>query len=161
MHKQGLPPRVAQDNRVLILGSLPGDASLQAGEYYAHPRNAFWPVLSALLRQPLTTLPWPQRYATLASAGIGLWDVIDRAIRPGSLDQRLSAINTNTLAMLIGQLPQLRAVAFNGQTAARLGRPLIGDLPCLVLPSTSPAHTLPLADKIAAWSALSGYLDPA
>ncbi|GAA5785505.1 DNA-deoxyinosine glycosylase [Chitiniphilus shinanonensis] len=158
--KQGLPPIVDREVRVLVLGSLPGDASLSAQAYYAHPRNAFWPIMAALL-QVRFDIDWPQRYATLLTHGIGLWDVIGRAERQGSLDTRLRRIEANSLPALLADLPALRAVAFNGGTAARLGLPQVpAGIASLALPSTSPAHTLKLVDKIEAWRALEPWLVP-
>ncbi|WP_273430264.1 DNA-deoxyinosine glycosylase [Chitinibacter tainanensis] len=153
--KSSFAPIWRADARILILGSLPGDASLAAGEYYAHPRNAFWPIMSALLGQPLHEQPFPARYAALQAAGIALWDVVAQAQRRGSLDSALREINPNPLAELIAQLPQLQLVVFNGQAAAKHGQRYIPMyLASSVAPSSSPAYTLPLAAKLAQWQAL-------
>ncbi len=145
---------------MLILGSLPGEASLAAGHYYAHPRNAFWPIVSQLLGIDLLALDWPVRYTALQKHGIALWDVVGRAERAGSLDAALRNVAANPLGQLVATLPELRCVAFNGGTAARIGQRQLLDHPVakLALPSTSPAHTLPFASKFASWSALSDYL---
>ena len=159
--KHGLPPVVCRDARVLILGSLPGEASLAARRYYAHPQNQFWRLLEAVLGEPFASLGYAERLQRMAERRIALWDVIHAAQRPGSLDQKLSAIETRDLPAFVAGLPNLRGVAFNGGTAARIGRrALAGTALILVdLPSSSPAYTLPFADKAARWSALCSIID--
>ncbi|AOX99142.1 DNA-deoxyinosine glycosylase [Jeongeupia sp. USM3] len=159
MLKTSLAPVTSTTTRLLILGSLPGDASLAAQAYYAHPRNAFWPVMSALTGCALDTMAYDDRLAALLAHRIGLWDVVGTAKRRGSLDQALREIEANPLAALIDTLPDLGAVAFNGLTAYRLGHTLIpARLHCIALPSTSPAHTMPVQDKIDAWMQLRAFL---
>ena len=143
--------------RLLILGSLPGDASLKAAQYYAHPQNAFWRLVGGVMGQELTVLPYEARLAALKAAGVGLWDVIATAHRPGSLDAAIRETEAADLRGLVVQLPELRAVAFNGATAARIGRKSlegIDRLTLIDLPSSSPAFTRPFAEKAAAWSVL-------
>ncbi|TPE53576.1 DNA-deoxyinosine glycosylase [Amaricoccus solimangrovi] len=151
--------------RVLILGSLPGVASLAAGQYYAHPRNGFWRLVGGVIGADLAALPYPARLDALRAAGIGLWDVVGSATRRGSLDQAIRDPEFADLAGLVATLPDLRAIAFNGATAARHGRARLADLwpgerapDLLALPSSSPAHTLPLAEKARRWDALREYL---
>ena len=84
--RAGFAPVVDAHTRLLILGSLPGDASLAAGQYYAHPRNGFWRLTGGVIGRDLVDLAYPQRLAALQAAGIGLWDVITTAHRTGSLD---------------------------------------------------------------------------
>jgi len=153
------PPLVRTNTQVLVLGSLPGRASLQAGEYYAHPRNQFWRMISAIIRQPLTTLPYAERIESLLCAGVGLWDVIESAERTGSLDADLKQVAYNDLRTLIKNLPSLQAIAFNGKTAGRASRQL-QDCPfaLLQLPSSSPAFTMSYANKLALWREIEGYL---
>ena len=138
--------------RVLVLGSLPGAASLAAREYYAHPQNAFWRLIGAVAGCELAALPYPDRLAALLDARIGVWDVIATAARAGSLD---AAIRDPEAA-------DLRAVAFNGATAARIGRRQLAGLagPGLFdLPSSSPAHAgMPYAEKLRRWSVLARSL---
>ncbi|KZE31802.1 DNA-deoxyinosine glycosylase [Crenobacter luteus] len=158
--REGLPPVARPDARLLILGSLPGEASLAAAQYYAHPRNAFWPIMAALTGEDLVARAYPERLAALVSHRVALWDVVGRARRRGSLDAHIKDASANPLAELIATLPRLEAVAFNGATAARLGQPLLPDgLAVYALPSTSPAHTLAFAAKLAAWRALAPHLD--
>lgn len=160
MVKQSFPPVVDAGTRLLICGSLPGDASLAAARYYAHPQNQFWRLLSPAVGADLAALEYDARLAALLAAGIGLWDVVAAADRAGSTDAAIRDHRPNDLPALIATLPHLRAVAFNGATAHRLGRRLLADtdLPLLALPSSSPLHTIGVAAKQPAWSALSRYL---
>lgn len=159
--KVGFEPVVDERTRVLILGSLPGDASLKAGQYYGHPQNAFWRLIGGVLGVELEALPYDDRLAALKAGGVGLWDVIASAERPGSLDAAIRLPEAADLRGLVATLPELRAVAFNGGKAAKLGRALLvgADVALIDLPSSSPAHARPLAEKAAAWAALRPHLD--
>ena len=160
MRKAGFPPVVDAAKRVLILGSLPGEASLAARQYYGHPRNAFWRLMEGVLDTALVALAYEDRLAALLARRVGLWDVIAEAERPGSLDAAIRDPAANDLLALIDALPALRLVAFNGGTAAKLGGKLIGDrVPTLALPSSSPAHAAKsFEQKAIAWSALRAAL---
>src|SRR5947209_1476531 len=127
--KYGLPPVARPDARLFVLGSLPGDVSLAAQRYYAHPANQFWRLLGGAIGEPLQPLPYEERLRRLAEQRIGLWDVIASASRRGSLDQAIRAAEHNRIAHLLADFPQLRAIAFNGTTAAAAGRKLIGEPP--------------------------------
>nr|WP_295234299.1 DNA-deoxyinosine glycosylase [uncultured Brevundimonas sp.] len=158
----GFAPVVDTETRLLILGSLPGDASLRAAQYYAHPRNAFWPLIGGVLGEDLLTLRYEQRLDRLTARGVGLWDVIASAERSGSLDAAIRSPEAADLRGLIGGLPRLRAVAFNGKLAAKLGRRIIGDVAgvrLIDLPSSSPAHAIPLAGKANIWNSLTGLIE--
>jgi hypoxanthine-DNA glycosylase len=147
---------------VLVLGSLPGEESLRLGQYYGHPRNQFWRLMGAVLGEELEALPYPERLEALKAAGVGLWDVVRSAARQGSLDARIRDHEPNTLEALAAELPKLKAVAFNGGTALRLGRELldgIAGLEIVALPSSSPAHTQAFERKLQAWMALRAFLD--
>lgn len=160
---RGLAPVFDAQARLLVLGSFPGVASLQAAQYYAHPRNAFWPLMGQLLAQAeLASRPYAERLDVLRQHHVALWDAVAACRREGSLDTAIEAAEPSDLAGLVARLPSLRAIACNGalahkQTLLALGEP---GLPVLRLPSTSPAHAgLSLADKIAAWQAgLAPYL---
>ncbi|MGL4996679.1 MAG: DNA-deoxyinosine glycosylase [Deefgea sp.] len=160
MQKSSFDAIIQADCRILILGSLPGDASLNAGHYYAHPRNAFWPILSQLLQTELSTLPFSQRYAVLQAHGIGLWDVVAQAQRQGSLDTAINQATLNPLTQRCAELKRLQLVAFNGQTAAKLGSKLIPEyINQAILPSSSPAYTLKYQSKFEHWRvALNPFL---
>lgn len=162
--RTGFAPVVDERTRVLILGSLPGNASLSAGQYYAHPRNAFWRLVEALLGVPLEDLPYAARLEALLAQGVGLWDVIASAERRGSLDAAIRNPEAADLIALTTRLPALQAVAFNGGTAARAGRRILEGATTaalLDLPSSSPAHARPFEEKRARWSILKPYLTPA
>ena len=158
----GFAPVVDAHTRLLILGSLPGDASLAADQYYAHPRNGFWRLTGGVIGRDLVDLAYPQRLEALKAAGIGLWDVIITAHRAGSLDAAIRDPEFADLPGLIATLPELRAVAFNGATAARTGRRTLtgatDTLTLIDLPSSSPAHARPLAEKAQGWVRLAEAL---
>jgi hypoxanthine-DNA glycosylase len=148
--------------RVLVLGSLPGEESLRLGQYYGHPRNQFWRLMGAVLGAELQALPYPERLEALQAAGVGLWDVVRSAARKGSLDTHIRDHEPNALETLVTELPQLKAVAFNGGTALRLGRGLldgVAGVAIVALPSSSPAHTLAFERKLQTWMALRAFLD--
>jgi hypoxanthine-DNA glycosylase len=149
----GLPPVIARHTRLVLLGSFPGVASLAAGQYYAHPRNQFWPLLSALLGEELVPLPYAQRLQRLRAHGLGLWDVIAACRREGSLDSSIREAQYNDLARLRRRAPSLVAVAHNGSESARAMR-VTGQLGLQVyrLPSSSPANaSWSFERKLAAW----------
>jgi hypoxanthine-DNA glycosylase len=162
--KAGLPPIARPDARLFILGSLPGDASLAAKAYYAHPTNQFWRLLGGAIGEELHSLAYDERLAVLAKRGVGLWDVIASASRSGSLDQAIRLAEHNRIEQLLHEFPGLRAIAFNGSTAAARGRKLIGEPPPNVqlidLPSSSAANTRSFADKAREWSSLALFCLP-
>ena len=154
------PPVVRADTRLLVLGSLPGAMSLAAGHYYANPRNQFWRLIEAVIAHPLADVDYEQRLALLLDAGVGLWDTVAAAQRPGSLDADIRLHAASDLLALTATLPRLRAIAFNGGTSARIGRRQIGDteLDLIDLPSSSPTYTLSFVEKRTHWLALRRYL---
>ena len=141
---------------------MPGEASLAARQYYAHPRNLFWRLIGEVIDQPdLPALPYPQRLEQIAARGIGLWDVIASARRQGSLDAAIRAVEAAPLADLAASLPQLQAIAFNGAKSAALGRKALAgtQLHLIDLPSSSPAHAaMRFAEKFARWMLLKDFL---
>jgi len=151
----GLAPVIAPHTRLLVLGSFPSVASLQAGQYYAHPRNQFWPLLGALWGLGLAAWPYAQRIAEVQRRGLGIWDVYAHCRREGSLDSAITEAQTNDLAGLRRRAPHLRAVLHNGGESARamaLTRRL--GLAVHRLPSTSPANaSWSFERKLAAWRA--------
>jgi TDG/mug DNA glycosylase family protein len=157
-------PVAARDARLLILGSMPGIASLQAGQYYAHPRNGFWPVMESLWGVPAAEV-YAARVRAVKQAGVAIWDVLASCRRRSSLDSDIDpdSIEVNDFACFLRAHPAIRLIAFNGGTAAKLFRRHVlpgldapaRDLPLLQLPSTSPANArLSLAAKRRAWSVL-------
>jgi hypoxanthine-DNA glycosylase len=158
--KRSMAPVGATDARLLILGSLPGEASLAAQRYYAHPTNQFWRLLGAAIGEDLAGLDYAARLERLAERRIALWDVVAEARRRGSLDGAIRAASPNELAQYVASHTRLEAVAFNGKTSAAIGRRALkhrGDLTFIDLPSSSAALTRPLGDKAAAWAALGRY----
>lgn len=155
-------PVTRADTRLLVLGSLPGAISLAQGRYYAHPRNLFWRLIGEVIGGDLAALAYDARLAALQDAGIGLWDTVAAATRTGSLDAAIRLHEASDLAALAATLPELRAIAFNGATAARIGRRQLPGPPgfaLIDLPSSSPAYArLSYAKKREAWLALRTYL---
>ena len=157
--KASVAPVADARTRLLVLGSLPGEASLARSQYYAHPQNQFWRLIGAVIGRELAALPYEERLQALLTAGVGLWDVVRSARRAGSLDTAIRDHEPNALPALCAALPDLRAVAFNGGKASELGRRVLTAGPALVtLPSSSPAYTLAYAQKLAQWEALRVYL---
>jgi TDG/mug DNA glycosylase family protein len=154
-------PIAARNAKILILGSMPGRASLAAGQYYAHRRNAFWRIVCGLLElDPASS--YRARVRALHNARIALWDVLHSCIRPGSLDSSIEAETANDFNAFFQRHPGITHVFFNGAKAeASFRRHVLPEIkrPLLYarLPSTSPAHAaLPFARKRAAWRAILG-----
>jgi hypoxanthine-DNA glycosylase len=152
---RGFPPIIDAGVERLILGSFPSAASLSAGQYYAHPRNQFWPIIGRLLGEPLAELPYEQRVVRLLTHRVGLWDVYGVCQRDGSADAAIRNARANAFASLRRRAPRLWTVAFNGTAAGRF-QPLFeqAGLDARVLPSTSPAHAgRSFEQKLALWAA--------
>lgn len=168
----GLEPVHDRSARVLVLGSMPGARSLDMQAYYAHPRNAFWPIMEALFGIP-RELPYAQRLAGLREHRVALWDVIGQCRRRGSLDQKVepASIVPNDFERLLADCPSISLVAFNGRLAEQsFERHVLPQLPSrfaridrVRLPSTSPAHAaMSVERKRAAWvDALTPVVDRA
>jgi len=159
--KQSFAPVIDPRVRLLILGSLPGDVSLERQQYYAHPTNHFWRLMAVVTGADLVHLPYEQRLQTLLDHRVGLWDVIREARRSGSLDANIRNHAPNALRELVAGLPNLKAVAFNGSTSSTIGRKQLGldtGLELMTLPSSSAAYTKPFDDKLAEWMALKAFL---
>ncbi len=160
---QGLKPHVAADAKLLVLGSFPGVASLQAQQYYGHPRNQLWRLLGESLGLPLAQADYESRLQLLLENQVGLWDVITETQRHGSLDSNIRDPLASDLLTLLAGLPALRTIAFNGGTAARIGLrqlgPLAGQYRIFILPSSSPAFTLAYAGKLAQWRQIADDFD--
>jgi hypoxanthine-DNA glycosylase len=158
--KRSFPPVTDANTRILILGSLPGEESLARQRYYAHSRNQFWRLIGAVAGVELEPLAYEERLQALLGRGIGLWDTVGAATRPGSLDAAIRNVAPNPLPELVETLPALRAVGFNGGKSAALGMAQLAGrgLALLPLPSSSPAYTLPFDAKLRAWRGLAAFL---
>ena len=153
----GLAPIISPNTKLVVLGSFPGVASLTAQQYYGHPRNHFWPVLSALWAlegdKSLQRRSYEERIAEAQARGLGIWDVYASCLREGSLDSAIEQAELNALHRLREWAPGLRGIAHNGGESARHMKvtQALG-LPVVRLPSTSPANaSWSFERKVAAW----------
>ena len=165
---EGFPPVEPRRARVLVLGTLPSAESIRQGQYYAHPRNAFWPIMGALFGAG-RELPYDRRLRKLAARGVMLWDVLRAAHRPGSLDSAIHPrqLEPNDIPALLARHPELKKIIFNGAPAETLFRRHVAK-PCggllegvelVRLPSTSPAHAgRSFEQKLAAWRVVADAL---
>jgi hypoxanthine-DNA glycosylase len=159
--KRSFPPLVDARSLVLVLGTLPGEVSLRRLEYYAHPRNLFWPIICGLFGGTAPSL-YADRLRFVLSRRIALWDVCESGERRASADATIRGEVPNRIDALLLAHPAIRAIAFNGSGARRLYERHFARRPelfYLALPSTSPAYaSLGFADKLARWSALRDVL---
>jgi hypoxanthine-DNA glycosylase len=156
---EGFPPVVDDDARMLILGSFPSVQSLAAGQYYGNPRNAFWPITSALFGFAVHA-PYETRLAALQSHGVALWDVLHKCRRAGSSDAKVDAKSmvANDFGRLFANYRGITQVYFNGHTADKLFRRLVhadASVNYQLLPSTSPARAMPPGQKLDAWRVIA------
>ena len=160
------PPISDRRAERLILGSMPGRASLLANQYYAHPRNAFWPIMERLFGIP-TGLPYELRCRALREQGIAVWDVLKACTRTSSLDSDIdqASIVVNDFETFFAAHPRLRAIYFNGATAEKMFEKhvlhtlpnTVAAVPRLRLPSTSPANaSYSFARKLQQWRRTAG-----
>ena len=163
----GFPPLANVDANFLVLGSLPGMRSIAEQQYYAHPRNAFWPIMKSLFGVDGN---YASRCRQLIANRIAVWDVLNCAVRPGSLDAdiRLDVAKANNFAAFFGNHPDIGVVIFNGKKAESLfmrfveARPNDLSARYIVLPSTSPAYAaMPYSGKLARWREAFGMSDDA
>jgi TDG/mug DNA glycosylase family protein len=156
----GLAPVLNKQTRILLLGSFPGAASLAAQQYYGHPQNQFWKLLSAVLNIDLVAMPYPQRLKALLANNIGVWDVIAACERSGSLDSAIRNAQHNDFAPLKKRCPKLKLVCFNGKTSGKLEAAFAeAGFETLVLPSSSPAHaTWSFERKLEVWRGIAEIL---
>lgn len=158
MQVRGFPPIAAPDARILILGSMPGIASLEAAQYYAHPRNAFWPIMGALFGAG-PEQPYADRTACLKAQRVAVWDVLQLCVREGSLDADIRAEVPNDFAAFFAAHPRIRRIGLNGgKAAASFRKHAAMHMPvgaeAVILPSTSPAHAArSLETKLSLWRA--------
>ena len=161
---QGLPPLLAANTRLVVLGSFPGVASLRAQQYYGHPQNQFWKIMGTLLSPHVAdvlAMPYAERAQWLLSQGVGLWDVYAACDREGSLDSHINNAQPNDLQSLRTRCPAMVAIAHNGAESfkyAKLTQAL--GLPVHRLPSTSPANASWSFDrKLVAWQSVLKLAD--
>lgn len=159
---KSFPPIENPAATILILGSMPGKESLRAGQYYAHPRNAFWPIMGELVGAA-PSLPYEARISKLKSAGIALWDALASCTRHTSMDHDIEtdSICANDFAAFFRKHPQITHVFFNGTMAEqcfhRYVKPTLEtrELHFQRLPSTSPANaTFSYEEKLKAWKVI-------
>lgn len=148
-------------SKLLILGSMPGEKSLSAKEYYAHPRNLFWRFIAAISRQPVPET-YEEKKELLSTHHIAVWDVCDACIRESSLDTAIKDEIPNQLDLLLDEYPNIKTIAFNGQKSATLFHKYFrvrSGYTYLTLPSSSPAHaSMPLAKKMELWMGLKWFV---
>jgi hypoxanthine-DNA glycosylase len=161
-------PVIGANPRVIILGSMPGVASLEAVQYYAHPQNAFWRIMGSLFGFD-HAVDYDARIGEIRKLPIILWDSLHSCHRPGSLDSNIDmkSAEPNDFPALLERYPEIRAIFFNGATSEKYFRrlalpqlPADLDVELLRLPSTSPAHAgMTFEQKLAAWQQILSYLD--
>lgn len=158
----GFAPVAGANARILILGSLPGQRSIDAGQYYANPQNAFWPIMSELFG---TSGPYEDRCQALVENRVALWDVLASSVRPGSMDAaiRMESAQANDFAVFFEMHPDVERVFFNGKKAAQLWSRLVqprlelAGVHRATLPSTSPAYaSMSVAEKLKKWRSIIG-----
>ena len=163
-HDRCFPPVAREDAETLILGSLPGQKSLQMQQYYAHPQNAFWKLMAAIFETELTP-DYAARMQLLMRHRVALWDVLAGAERPGSLDSSIvhASAEANDFRGFLVEHPKIRRIFFNGRKSEEIFRkrvlPQIADdfsgLVYQGLPSTSPAHAgISFDEKLTRWRAI-------
>jgi hypoxanthine-DNA glycosylase len=149
---QGFPPVIDAQVETLILGSFPSVASLGKAQYYGHPQNHFWRLVGAVIDEPLAGMDYEARKRTLLKHRIGLWDIIDACRRDGSLDSNIRDARHTDFKRVTRVAKKLRRVCFNGKTAGKREQEFAElGLETLVLPSSSPANTMPFAAKLREW----------
>jgi TDG/mug DNA glycosylase family protein len=165
---QSFEPVIGRRPRIIILGSMPGVASLEAVQYYAHPRNAFWPIMGELFGVDHKAI-YESRISELEKLPLILWDTLQACYRPGSLDSNIdiNSAQANDFPALLRRFPEIRAIAFNGATSEKYFRKLVvpilagvSDIELLRMPSTSPANAgMNFEQKLDAWRRIRDFID--
>ncbi len=140
----------------LILGSIPGIASLKAYEYYAYPRNQFWEIIGQLYRHD-ELKSYQEKLKVIKNNELALWDVIKSCYREGSSDSGITDIKVNNFAWMFKASPQIKNIFFNGLKAKEVftryvDKSLWQDKNLISLPSTSPAYTITVNEKMKKWT---------
>lgn len=165
---QSFDPIIAKNPKVLVLGSMPSVKSLEAHQYYGHPRNHFWPMMYRLLGVSEDDIPSDNEYAfrieLAEKSGIAIWDVIQACERKGSLDSDIKAETPNDLESFLSDHESIQVIVFNGGKAESSFKKFFkhiyssGSYEFIKMPSTSPAYTLKFDLKLRAWSRLGEYI---
>lgn len=157
MKKEGFPPLIDKNTKILVLGTMPGDRSLRTGEYYANPTNQFWKLIFRIFNSGMPVYNYEEKVGLLLKNKIGLWDVLSKAQRTGSLDSNILNEEFNDFHQFFMTYPNVKILIFNGQKPAdyfKAKNSLIQDKEYLVLPSTSSANTTRTFDyKLKEWEA--------
>lgn len=158
---QSFAPFVDNESQILILGSVPGAKSLAMKEYYAHPQNAFWKIIFHLFNQKFTT-DYHKKIELLKTHHIALWDVIESCERKGSIDSTIKNESENDIRQLLKSYPNIKVIFCNGQKSYKNLIKLLGkdfSLPIVLLPSTSPLHTISFDKKLVDWQQIVTNLE--
>jgi len=154
------PPIVDANSGILILGSMPGAKSLQMQQYYAFPQNQFWRIMCQLFDEEFSD-DYKTRINLIKDNNIALWDVIESCERKGSSDTEIKAEIDNNISELIENHPKIKVIFCNGQKSYKNLTKILGKnfkIPIIVLPSTSPLHTVKFEEKLESWKVIKDYL---
>lgn len=162
MRKSGLPPVVDENTEILILGTLPSDKSLAAGQYYAYPGNDFWKLIGATLDRSIDGLSYEHKLELLKANRIGLWDAFQTCFRPGSMDANITETELNDFTSLRSIAPNVRLICFNGKGAAEAQEFLaVLGYQTRLLPSSSGANRRGQSERLRSWeAAIRAHLFP-
>ena len=152
---QSFPPFVNSETKILILGTMPGIASLEKQEYYAHKRNHFWKIMYTLLDNLPISEIFEEKIQLLQANNIGLWDVLENCERKGSLDIHIKNQKENDFESLFREFPEITKLIFNGKESHKYFLKKFGQIKGItyyVMPSTSPANTMSFDNKLKIWS---------
>lgn len=154
------PPIIDKNSKILILGSIPGVKSLEKQEYYGHPQNKFWKIIFELFNEEFTE-NYKDKINILIKNHIALWDVLDSCERKGSLDSEIKNEEANPILELLEKHENISAIFCNGGKSFRTLQQILGKnfrIPIILLPSTSPLHTISFAEKLEKWKIIKNYL---
>ncbi|KMQ68804.1 DNA glycosylase [Chryseobacterium sp. FH2] len=155
------PPIIDDSSKILILGSIPGVKSLEKQQYYAHPQNKFWKIIFELFDEDFTE-NYDERINILQKHNIALWDVIDSCERKGSLDSEIKNEESNQIAELLEEHPNIQAIFCNGGKSYKNLQKILGKnfkIPVYLMPSTSPLHTVSFEKKIEEWKNILNFIN--
>lgn len=157
MKKEGFPPLIDNNTEIIVLGTMPGDKSIRTGEYYANPTNQFWKLIFHIFNSGIPVFNYEEKSKLLLKNKIGLWDVLSKAHRYGSLDSNIQNEEINDFEQLFKDYPNIKVLIFNGQKPAeyyfRSRNNVFKEKQYHILPSTSSANTTKTFDvKLKEWS---------